>query len=153
MTFRRTTDADLIRSVMTHPRVYPHITDDGCPPVEQFAPVLSPAIWYVEAHDGEELLGLWAFVPQNAICWEVHTCLLPNAWGQRGAKAAKEMAAWIWANTDCRRIVTNVPSCNPLAYRFARKAGMVEYGRNTDSFLKDGKLYDQSLLGLSKPEI
>lgn len=137
---------------MTHPNIYPHITDDGCPPVEQFEPVISPAIWYVEARDNDVLLGLWAFVPQNAVCWEVHTCLLPHAWGDTAAIAAKELASWIWENTDCRRIVTTVPAYNRLAYRFARKAGMTEYGRNPKSFLKNGKLYDQLLLGLSRLE-
>lgn len=149
MTFERTKDYALIRKIMTHHRVYPHITDDGCPPVEKFHPGESDDLWYILVTD-DEPLGLWLFVPQNAVCWEVHTCMLPVAWGERAAAAAKEMAEWIWKNTPCRRIITNVPECNRLALKFAKAAGMVEFGRNEKSFLKNGKLWGQIMLGLTK---
>ena len=149
ITLRRTDDYELIRGVMTHPAVYPHISDDGCPPVEEFRPSESESLWYVVAEDAGELLGLWLLVPLNSICWEIHTCLLPCAYGPRGQAAAKEMAAWIWANTPCRRLVTTVPKPNQLALRFAVRAGMQEYGRNPASFLKNGVLHDQVLLGMS----
>lgn len=150
LTFERTRDFDLVRKIMTHPRVYPHITDDGCPPVEEFHPAEDRGLWYILVRNAGEPVGLWLFVPQNAVCWEVHTCLLPVAWGETGKEAAKRMAEWIWQYTTCRRIVTNVPECNRLALRFAKAAGMVEYGRNEKSFLKDGKLWGQIMLGLTK---
>lgn len=153
MTFERTQDYSLIRRIMAHPRVYPHITDDACPPVEEFHPVESPEIWYVVVRAGEQLLGMWCFFPQNHVTWEVHTCLLPAAYGEIGREAAKRMASWIWQNTPCRRIITNVPAFNRLALKFAKAAGMVEFGRNERSFLKNGELHDQIMLGLSKEEV
>ena len=87
--------------------------------------------------------------PHNAICWEIHTCLLPNAWGERGRRAARLLPEWIWQHTPCRRIITNVPDNNRLALRFALAAGMTEIGVNAASFLKNGKLRDQTLLGIS----
>ncbi len=150
--FERTSDLALIRAIMRQPSVYRGLTDDFCPPAEQFEPLEHPMFWYVLAWEGDELLGLWLFVPQNGVCWEVHTCLLPLAWGDRGRQAAREMAAWIWAHTVCRRIVTAVPEYNRLALQFARAAGMSEYGSNPASFQKHGKLHDQILLGLSRPE-
>lgn len=160
MTFERTRDYDLIRRIMAHPQVYPHITDDGCPPVEEFHPVESPEIWYVIVRSDSgprslafgNAIGMWVFFPQNHVCWEVHTCLLPVGRGETGRAAARQMAAWIWSNTPCRRIITNVPVFNRLALAFAKRAGMVEFGRNERSFLKGGELHDQIMLGLSKPE-
>lgn len=152
MTFERCRDYGLIRSIMTHPRVYQHISDDGSPDVAEFQPVESEALWYVVVRDGEKVLGLWLLVPQNSICWEIHTCLLPEAYGQTGRRAAVEMAEWIWANTPCRRLITTVPVSNLLAHRFAVRSGMREFGRNPASFLKNGALHDQILLGMSKPE-
>jgi RimJ/RimL family protein N-acetyltransferase len=102
--------------------------------------------------NGKELLGLWMFHPQNAVCWEVHTCLLPNAWGERAHIAARALPEWIWQHTPCRRIVTHVPENNRLALRFALKAGMTIFGCNKASYLKHGRLCDQLCLGLSKPE-
>jgi RimJ/RimL family protein N-acetyltransferase len=62
------------------------------------------------------------------------------------------MSSWLWAHTSCRRLITNVPARNRLALRFAEAAGMERFGVNHASLLKDGKLQDQILLGLSRPE-
>jgi RimJ/RimL family protein N-acetyltransferase len=152
MRFERTHDMELVRGVMRHPKIYPHLTDDGCPPAEEFEPMDHPAVWYVRVLDGDEFLGLWVFAPENAVCWRVHTCLLPAAWGKRAREAAVQMAAWIWENTPCRRLVTTVPSHNRLALKLAEAAGMRRYGLNEKSYLKRGELRDQILLGLSPEE-
>jgi len=152
--FERSTDYALIKGIITTPAVYRHLTDDNSPSAEDYQPIEHEAIWYVIVRDSycgdEELLGLWMFHPLNSICWEVHTALLPNAWGDRGRIAARLMAEWIWEHTPCRRIVTNVPENNRLALAFAGHAGMKVYGRNPASFLK-GKLLDQICLGISRP--
>ncbi|PWT72949.1 MAG: hypothetical protein C5B60_08835 [Chloroflexi bacterium] len=151
ITFERSFDYDLIRSVLTHPRLYRYLADDTSPPAYEFTPQQHPAIWYVTVRDDRELLGLWMFVPQNGVCWEVHTALLPNAWGERGQLAARLLPGWMWRNTSCRRIVSNVPTTNRLALHFALKAGMKIFGVNEASFLKNGVLCDQVMLGISKP--
>jgi RimJ/RimL family protein N-acetyltransferase len=154
--FERSFDYELIRQILTHPKIYDHISDDGSPAREEYQPIEHEAIWYVIVRDvreeGEDLLGLWMFTPQNAVCWEVHTALLPCAWGPAGQRAARLLPEWIWANTPCRRIVTNVPETNRLALHFAAKAGMKVYGVNRQSWMKDGVLCDQICLGLSKSE-
>ena len=156
ITFERTFDYEQIRKIMTHPRIYPYISDDGSPAPEEFRPYEHEMIWYITVHDkrdeGTDLLGLWMFIPENTICWEVHTALLPCAWGPKGQLAARMLPAWIWAHTPCRRIITNVPSTNRLALHFAYKAGMKIYGVNRQSFLKNGVLCDQICLGISKAE-
>jgi hypothetical protein len=100
LTFERTTDYNLIRAIMTHPRVYPAVSDDASPAAADFWPVQHPSFWYVLARDrycGYSVdLGLWLFVPQNAVCWEVHTCLLPKHGYRRAREAARELAGWIW---------------------------------------------------------
>jgi len=150
MTFERTKDYELVRQIVTHPDIYPFVSDDYSPAPNDYKPFESDSIWYVLAKDGDELLGMWSFVPDNAICWQVHTCLLPTAGGKRAKRAAKEMAEWIWQNTTCLRLVTNVPDYNRQASIFARWAGMVEFGRNPKSYMKTGILHDQILLGISK---
>jgi RimJ/RimL family protein N-acetyltransferase len=149
MTFERTKDYALVRQIMVHPKIWPHISDDLAPPASEFQPQRTDAIWYVLAVDECKVLGMFAFVPQNGVCWDVHTCLLPRAWGGPALDAARAVAPWIWANTDCRRIITTVPAYNRLALRLARAAGMREFGVNHRSYLKYGKLHDQVLLGLS----
>ena len=143
-------DVALIHSTLTHPLVYPRITDDGSPAVDNFQVVFGN-YGYLGAWDAETFLGLWMCVRVNAATIEVHTCLLPLAAGSKGLEAAAACAAWIWANTGFDRIVTTVPEFNRLALRFAERAGMVQYGENVKSYRKDGQLHNEILLGLSRP--
>lgn len=151
MIFQRTHDMATVRWIMTEPSIYRNIVDDGCPPSSEFQPADHPSIWYVLVRDSETPLGLWMLVPHNSFCYEVHTCLLPVARGQRARLAAGEFLAWVWSNTPCERLVTSVPAFNKLALKFAKEAGMVEYGINPQSFKRHARLFDQHLLGMSRP--
>jgi RimJ/RimL family protein N-acetyltransferase len=157
--FERSFDYELIRKIVTHDnRMYRQLVDDNSPRREDFYPVESEHVWYIVVRDifpdcgPEEILGLWMMHPHNSICWEIHTALLPNAWGERALHAGRLVIEWIWENTPCRRLITNVPYNNRLALHFAYRAGMNVYGTNHQSWLKDGKLWDQICLGLSKPD-
>ena len=153
MTFVRTTDLAIVRRIMTEPSVYRNITDDGCPPASDFRPVDDPRLWYVLVYDGANVIGLFMFVPLNAATWEVHTCLLPVARGPLAHQAAWEVLDWLWSNAPCQRLITNVPAFNRLALRFAKEAGMQQFGFNPDSYLKGGKLHGQYLLGIDRPPV
>lgn len=152
ITLERTTDLEAIRAIMTSETIYPQITDDFSPGPEEFRPPESPLIWYVLAKDGEEILGLFMFVPRNGVCFEVHNYLLPNSWGERAKEAGKGVLEWIWKNTECRRVFGTTPAYNRLAVKFAIGAGMELIGVNRASILKGGMLHDQVLTGMSRPE-
>jgi RimJ/RimL family protein N-acetyltransferase len=152
-TFERSEDWELIKKIVTHRRVYPAVSDDFSPPADKWEPVKHAEAWYVIARDGEETLGLWALFPDNRICWKVHTCLLPKAYGERAKIAVREAIAWVWANTPCLRVVTDVPEYNRLALKFALDAGLTQFGLNPKAYMKDGKLHDVIMLGISKPGV
>lgn len=142
-------DADLIIRSITHPRVWPSISDDSSPDREDFVPVISDGIIYLGMYAADEYCGLFMLHPHNSICWEVHTCLLPNAWGRASIFTA-ECLEWIFENTQCQRLITNIPDGNPLAKRLALASGMQSFGINPKSFLKNGILLNQTMLGISK---
>jgi RimJ/RimL family protein N-acetyltransferase len=153
VTIARTSDMALVRSILTWPSLYDWHSDDGSPAREDYDPPQSDAIWYILARDRAVILGIWMLVPQNAIEYEVHTCLLPGHGYKRGRAAAKEAIAWAFANVPhCRRLITKVPAYNRLAYRFAIDAGFELIGIDKQSFLKRGNLLDQAILGLSPTE-
>lgn len=149
ITVDRTFDLDLVKRVMTHRRIYPHISDDGSPSPEEFHPIEHDQVIYLHARD-DETLGVFMLHPHNTACFEVHTCMLPRAWGDKAKISANLGTEWMFRNTQCSRIMTNVPTYNRVALEFARACGMEEFGRNPKSFLKNGVLYDQHMLGLSK---
>lgn len=148
----RTKDLGLIRSIITNPAIYGRMSDDFAPPPDQYQPIENEEMVYVAVEVAGVTQGIWAFIPHNRIMYEAHTCLLPAAWGAVASVAAKLMAEWMWRETQCRRLITSVPEFNRTALRFARSAGMTEWGRNPMSYQKHGRLYDQIMLGMSKPE-
>jgi hypothetical protein len=144
---------ELVRRIFTSPEVWDGSTDDFSPARETFQPVDSEAIWYVTIQDGDELIGMWVLTPEGSpVCLQIHTCFLRECGFHRGRTAAREFPTWVWANTPCRRLVTNCPDFNRAARMVARVAGFTEYGYNPSSFLKGGALYGQTLLGISRPE-
>lgn len=153
MKFERTHDMELVNQVIRHPRVYPHVSDDFSPPAEQLSMQDNEALWYVAVRDESDFLGIFLFAPDNPICWEVHTCLLPRAWGDRAVEAATEVCRWIWQNTSCRRIITEVPENNTLALKLALNSGLKQYGVNPRACLRGGVERDLILLGISKDEV
>jgi len=115
MTVTRTNDMDRITKIVASRFVYPWVSDDFSPKREDFRAVDIPSIYYLIIEDEDETLGCFTFVPQNGVCYEVHTCLLPVGRGYAARTATALAAEWIFANTPCKRIITNVPEDNPLA--------------------------------------
>lgn len=149
-TFERSYDWEKIRATMTHESIYRLLCDDSAPPAKAFQPNRDLQIWYIAVHKDGVYLGLWVLVPENAILADVHTCLLPIAWGEASA-AAKEMAVWIWGHTQFERLTTKVPSYNRLAVRLAKMGGMEWWGTNPASWRRNGTLHSLIHLGMSKP--
>ncbi len=144
----RTEDELLIASILAHPTILPHISDDNT----KMNSLVHPNLFWITVYDGEELLGLFLSHPHNSVTYESHTCLLPNAYGTRAVQAAHEYINWMFQWTECQKLITNVPEYNKLALRFARKVGGVLEGVNRESYLKNGTLMDQYVLGITKKE-
>lgn len=153
MQFERTYDWTLVKSIATFPKVWAGISDDFSPQPEDWEPEQDDRVWYVLAKsDAGSVLGMFIFYPENPICWRSHSCLLPESWGEQALTAYREACTWLWANTSCLRIIGAVPECNSLALGIALRSGLEKWGINPKSFQKGGKLFDQILLGISKPE-
>lgn len=150
ITIERTVDLELVRSIMAHPKVYRGISDDFSPISEEFVPSNHPSILYLLVLLDGNPAGVFMLVPQNGICWEIHTCLLPVLWGCPSNEAALRCSEWVFTNTVCEKIITNVPEYNRAALKFAKRAGMVQFGVNESSFKHAGRLYNQIMLGLTK---
>jgi RimJ/RimL family protein N-acetyltransferase len=148
----RTFDYDLVRRIVTHPKIYPHISDDNSPKAEDWQPFQSEVVWYILVKLDDAPAGVFTFTPHNAVCYEVHTCLLPAIYGKNSVLAGIAVIQWMFANSPCRRIITNVPSYNILALRFAHNGGLKEFGVNEKSYLKNGVLFDQIMLGVTKED-
>lgn len=152
MTFERTQDYDLVKRIVTHPRIYKRIVEDHGPKPEDWQAPQHDAILYMLALDPNlKLLGLFMFHPITSVCLEVHTCLYPGKQAT-AYQAFREMISWIWENTTYERVIGSVPAYNQPACEMAKQAGFRAHGRNVRAFRKFGKLHDLVLLGVSRPE-
>lgn len=154
MIYERTTNTEIIKQIVTHPRLYRWVTDDFAPPAADFEPNNDPRIWHVIVWSGYfgQRLGLLTFLGQSTVLWEVHCCLLPECWG-RTVEAARGAFQWIFDHTSAQRIVATIPVYNRLTVRLAKAVGMSQYGLNPQSFMKGGELHDTVLFGISKAAV
>jgi RimJ/RimL family protein N-acetyltransferase len=149
--FEQARDMEIVRQIVTTPAIFSAASDDGCAPREEFRPPSHCAYAIARAKDGL-LLGCYGLEPRNSVLIEIHTCLLPAAWG-RSVEISTAFLDWLWANSNCMRITTRVPTFNRLALRLAKSCGMLEFGRDVKSFQKRGMLHDEILLGISRPRV
>jgi RimJ/RimL family protein N-acetyltransferase len=143
-------DAEAIRQIVTNKAIWPHVCDDSVK-AEDYQPTIGGGVLWLQVLD-DQSLGLYMVHPHNCVTYEIHTCLLPIAWGTQAKQAAKLVLDWIFQNTPCQKVITHVPENNALALRYAKRAGMAIEGNNRKSFLKNGQLLDQIQLGIMKEE-
>ena len=142
----QTFDYDFIKEVCTNPMVWPHISDDNCA-IDEFTP--SDSMIYLMVEDEGEGMGFFGLSAINTICYEIHTTMLPKAWGKT-LRYTKEVLDWIFTNTVCLKVVTFVPETNKKALNLALKTGLKIEGFIEKSFLKNGSLIGQHVLGINK---
>lgn len=102
--------------------------------------------------DGKPM-GVWMFVKQSQIWLEIHTALLPEAWGRIGFQAALQLSDWIWTNTEATVVTTRVPTYNRRALVFAKASGMKVCGIIPKSYRKNGETMDVTLLAATRPSL
>lgn len=153
ITLERTYDPVLIKSIFGHRRVFARMHDDFSPTREEWEPIVHEAtIGYMVAYEDDDPVGMFMVSAHNPVLFEIHEAFLPSAWGDLAREATLKMREWIWQNTPCQRIIGNIVESNRLALKFALDAGMTIYGVNPRSFMKCGKLRDQIMVGISRPE-
>jgi len=145
----RTHDMELVRRVVMHPAIWPHVHEDGTD--ESWQPEDSDAMHWMAIRD-PEVLGVFLVHQRGAACFEMHTCIFPEAWGEKAKIAARKLLEWAFTETGCQKMITSVPAYNRAALRFAKAGGMQQEGINRASYLHAGQMIDQIMLGITKEE-
>lgn len=152
ITLERTQDMAIVRGICTDPRIWNAMTDDFSPAPEDYKPPADGAIYVLVRHDGH-VGGMFVLVPRTAIRYEIHTLLLPSLSPWRKLEAASRICEWVWQNTPCQSLLTEVPVVNSAALWFAKAAGMMEIGVEPNSFQKGGVLYDTVILSKNRKPV
>lgn len=143
-------DMELIKATMTRPYIWPHIHDDTVS-LEDFSPAEPVDGWlmYLGVFD-DDYCGFFLVARKNSITYEIHTVLEKCCRGHSAIIAAKAVIDWLFANTDCLRLVTEIPDGNIPAERLAINAGLTQYGLNEHSFKVNNVIKSAKLYGITK---
>lgn len=147
LTIERTTDLDVIKSIMTHPYIYPRLAEDGAPPPEAFTPTLHNCVYLLGRCDDRPFaLGIYGI--NGSVTWDTHVAVIPT-YRRHAYDFAK--AAQDWAFDYAQKLTARIPFNYPDTMRFGLKLGWKIEGVCERSVMKGGELVDCWYLGLSKP--
>ena len=147
MQFTLTKEKSFILNVLNTPSIYTMTKDDL---TGELYDVDVNTTLFVKVEDEGRVLGMFMLSPLNSVCFEIHTCLFPHIAPSTMFKIVEEGYKWLFEATCIKKLITYVPSFNKKALRFAKFSGMKEEGIITKSFLREGVLVDQILLGIEK---
>ncbi len=140
-------DKELIKECLTNPFVRKGIVEAGYENIEYTEPSHDICFSFF---DDEEFLGIALTRILTSLVVELHTCLLPAAKG-KSTQAFELYKRWFFDNTDIDKIITMVPTSNPLAKRAAINAGFVKTGEikngfySSDAGVVDLDIYENEL--------
>lgn len=151
LTVRRTYDPQTVREIMIEPSMWATIAEDGQDPGE-YSPDMKGTCWLV-MRDGDELIALYALDQVNGVMLEIHAQVLHQHRKEYSGATGKAVLQWIVENTDVAKIIAWVPEIYPNVRDFTVSQGFQIEGTNRKSYLKNGELHDQWLLGITRDEI
>lgn len=151
ISFERTEDIHLIRSIVAHPKVYGFLHDDEGPLREDWVPGFGGRIsWMAVRYDGVPI-GIIVVREHSSYLWELHYGFLPEAWGGLALECFREFIRGVWRYSKCRRVYGQILASNRRSLKFARAAGAVEFATHPRSIMKYGKMQDQILVAIDRP--
>lgn len=152
MRIERTFDAEIIKSVMLHPDIWETCAEDGQHPA-MFEPETEADCW-LNVLRGTSLVGMYNVHAHNSVTLEIHAQILPEYREECAKESSRQVLQWILDNApEYQKVIAQIPTLYPNVKHFTMNAGFQEEGINRLSYMKNGKLYNQWLLGITKPEI
>lgn len=147
ITVERCFDESVIKSVMLNDYVL-EVMEDGA---KEFK--IDQAECWLGIYD-KELIGVCNFHEWNGCTIEMHFYMLKD---YRMMSCEAVLESFRWLMNDCRdklhyKIVILIPECYQAVYNFTRR-WLKDEGINRQSFIKNGKIFDQHFLGITKEEI
>ena len=149
MIVERTFDADLIKSVLLRQEIKATIAEDG---VDEFEPDLEGDIWLVMRD--ETVIAVYQLERVNAIMLQIHANVLPEHRKKHSKDTGRAALDWILDNLpEIHKIVAYIPVIYPNVRDFTASFGFQIEGVLTQSYLKNGVVHDQWVMGITRQEL
>lgn len=144
-------DFDYVYSIVSHDQVWPFITDDLTKGLDKelfIKFVLSNDFIYCLSPGKKGMVGI--FYPTSPIVFDAHQLSIPELSGKDRVTITKEAISWMFSNTSCLKLEGKIPVINKRAIRISILYGWEREGVSKKSFLDNGVLVDQIILGIEK---
>lgn len=152
MIIERTFDVGLIHRIMTDPEMWATVAEDGQHPMD-YLPNVQGEAWLL-AYDEQAVYGVYRVHAVNSVTCEIHAQVVPQHREKHALETGRLALEWIYNNApQYQKVVCWVPAIYPNVRGFAEKFGFKLEGTNTESYIKNGRLQDQWLLGIKRKEI
>lgn len=149
MIAERIHDPELVKSVLLHPDIFATIAEDAA---DDFEPDMEGSIWL--AMLAPNLVGLYQIERLNGITAQLHANVLPESRKAHSKATGWAALDWVMENLpDIHKLIAVVPVIYPNVKAFTCSFGFREEGVNRESYLKNGEIHDQWILGITRPEI
>jgi RimJ/RimL family protein N-acetyltransferase len=104
---------------------------------------------FIGIFDDDDMIAAYQIKRWNDYCFEINGGVHPAWWG-KGAEICEFLGKMIFYNTSCLKIIAIIPEYNRLMRKAVQKAGLVQEGIITKSFLKWMKMHDMYVYGITK---
>ena len=145
MELKELSDLNLINEIILNPFVQDDIADDSSMGVSILE--IPSHVRFIVVYDNDMLCGLYMLVPQNCVTIEVHTCLLPLLRGRKAIRAGRLIIQYMFDRY--KKIISWIPADNKKAELYSKLLGFKIEGISRESYLKNGKLQDMKLVGIT----
>ena len=145
MELKELNDLNLINEIILNPFVQDDIADDSSMGVS--ISEIPSHVRFIGVYDNNILCGLYMIVPQNCATVEVHTCLLPLLRGRKAIQAGRLIIQYMFDRY--KKIISWIPVDNKKAELYSKLLGFKIEGISRESYLKNGKLQDMKLVGIT----
>lgn len=146
-------DIQAVENLLIESRNFDLLSDDFTPKIIEMRNFINMKdLVLIKVRVEGNVVGVFLFRLWNTITWEIHSCIGNSYRGKRAVDMCIALGHFVFSQFPVIKLVTQVPVYNLPAYALARKLHMVVEGLNSKSWMKDGKVWDQHLLGITKEE-
>lgn len=152
MIAERTKDLQLIRSAAFNKKIIIDLLEDGETIKDCDFNVEEDCFLSVTLKD--KLIAIYILKPKSNTVLDIHPMVIPE---HRNHGNKSMMCVFEWIINNCARtmqkVVAEFPSKSKNIERFAIHNGFKKEGVNRLSFMKNGELLDQTIVGITRKEI
>lgn len=145
-------DLGKVNKILRDESIYPLISDDFSPNPGKFSVesiLLCESSHVLCPNENAAIL----FFQKNGITWEIHYNVLKAGRGEEIRNITPDILRYAFTKIkNCKKLICVIGAMHKNVVDFAVSMGMKHEGRLKGSLQKDGKLYDEIILGMRKIE-